>query len=225
MQDLSTHSSLHIKISLTIKIQISLLQLYYHIRGDVSVKACGLIVEYNPFHNGHLYHIKEAKEQSAADCMVAVMSGSFLQRGEPAIIDKFHRTKAALQTGVDLVIELPYTYVVQGSHLLASGAVQSLFEIGVSQICFGSEYGDMTPFLSHYDTLKKHDVQYPAHVRDLLQKGLSYPRANALALKHIGLTNGRLDVSKPNNILGFSYVQTILDEQLPIEPITIKRIK
>ena len=189
------------------------------------MKACGLIVEYNPFHNGHLYHVKEAKEKSAADCMIAVMSGTFLQRGEPAIIDKFHRAKAALKTGVDLVIELPYPYAVQSSHLFARGAVQSLFEIGVSQICFGSESGDMTPFLSHYDTLKKHDGPYQAHVRALLQKGLSYPQANALALKHIGLTDGRLDLSKPNNILGFSYVQTILDEQLPIEPMTIQRIK
>ncbi|MFD2133019.1 nucleotidyltransferase family protein [Pseudogracilibacillus auburnensis] len=79
------------------------------------MKACGVIVEYNPFHNGHLYHVQKAKELSNANCMIAIMSGSFLQRGEPAIIDKFHRTKAALASGIDLVIELPYAYAVQSS--------------------------------------------------------------------------------------------------------------
>lgn len=79
------------------------------------MQACGLIVEYNPFHNGHAYHIQESRKTSGADCIVAVMSGSFLQRGEPAIIDKFHRTKAALSAGVDVVLELPYLYAVQSS--------------------------------------------------------------------------------------------------------------
>src|SRR5690625_3922795 len=90
-----------------------LLQYKYHIRGAVNVKACCLVVEYNPLHNGHLYHIQEAKKISRADCMITIMSGSFLQRGEPAIIDKFYRTKMALHSGVDIVIELPYRYAVQ----------------------------------------------------------------------------------------------------------------
>lgn len=225
MQDLSTHSSLHIKISLTIKIQISLLQLYYHIIGDVSVKACGLIVEYNPFHNGHLYHVKAAKEKSKANCMIAVMSGSFLQRGEPAIIDKFHRAKAALSAGVDIVIELPYPYAVQSSRLFAKGAVHSLHEIGVENICFGSESGNITPFLTSYNTLQEKQDIYNTTIRKHLKSGLSYPQASSLAHKKIGLTDDQLDLSKPNNILGFSYVQTILDNKLSIEPLTIKRIK
>src|SRR5699024_6214900 len=75
------------------------------------MNACGLVVEYNPFHNGHVYHIRQAKKKSQADCIIAVMSGSFLQRGEPAIVDKFHRTKAALASGIDLVLELPYPLV------------------------------------------------------------------------------------------------------------------
>lgn len=188
------------------------------------MKACGLIVEYNPFHNGHLYHVHVAKEKSSADCMIAVMSGSFLQRGEPAIIDKFHRAKAALHAGVDIVIELPYPYAVQSSHLFALGAIQSLYEIGVDHICFGSESGQIKPFLTHYDALKDNQKMYDMHVRKHLQNGLSYPQANALAIKSIVQNNHILDITKPNNILGFSYVQTIMDQHLPIKPMTSKRI-
>ncbi|HLQ72235.1 MAG TPA: nucleotidyltransferase family protein, partial [Bacillota bacterium] len=103
------------------------------------MQACGLIVEYNPFHNGHLFHIEKAKEISQAECIVAVMSGPFLQRGEPSIIDKYHRTMAALENGVDVVVELPFPYAVESSHLFAVGSVKTLHKIGVSSICFGSE--------------------------------------------------------------------------------------
>src|SRR5690625_4243086 len=109
----------------------------------VGMKACGLIVEYNPFHNGHLYHLQQSKTLTKADCMIAVMSGSFLQRGEPAIIDKFHRAKAALKSGVDIVLELPYPYAVQSSDFFAKGAVFTLNEIGADSICFGSESGNI----------------------------------------------------------------------------------
>src|SRR5690625_2293329 len=111
------------------------------------MKACGLIVEYNPLHNGHLYHIEEAKSISQADCMIAVMSGSFLQRGEPAIIDKFHRAEAALASGIDIIIELPYPYAVQSSRLFAIGSVHSLFEFGDLSICFFSTIGDVCNLL------------------------------------------------------------------------------
>ena len=94
------------------------------------MRACGVVVEYNPFHNGHLYHLQKWKELTNADCTIAVMSGHFLQRGEPAIIDKFHRTKAALAAGADIVIELPYVYAVQSSELFAKGAILSLHELG-----------------------------------------------------------------------------------------------
>src|SRR5690625_4825933 len=124
------------------------------------MKSCGVVVEYNPFHNGHLYHIQEAKNVSDADVIIAVMSGNFLQRGEPAIIDKFHRTKAALSSGVDLVLELPYAYAVQHSDYFAKGAVNILRAIGVQSICFGSESGDAELFKTAYRKYKENKHTY-----------------------------------------------------------------
>src|SRR5690606_23873148 len=105
-------------------------------------------------------HVQRAQEISNADCIIAVMSGSFLQRGEPAIIDKFHRTKTALYSGVDLVIELPYAYAVQSSELFAKGAVHSLYHLGVSTICFGSESGSITDFQNGVMTLQQNKALF-----------------------------------------------------------------
>ncbi len=187
------------------------------------MQACGLIVEYNPFHHGHQYHVAKAKQKTNADCIIAIMSGSFLQRGEPAIIDKFHRTKAALASGVDIVLELPYHYAVQSSHLFAKGAVLSLNEIGVENICFGSESGNIQSFIDSYYLLKSSQDKFDEHVQRYLAEGLSYPLANSRAFELIGMKH--VDMMQPNNILGFSYVKQILNHQFDIEPETIKRIK
>lgn len=187
------------------------------------MKACGIIVEYNPLHNGHLYHIKEARNMTQAECMIAVMSGSFLQRGEPAIIDKFHRTKAALASGVDIVLELPYPYAVQSSTLFAKGSVKTLHEIGVSSLCFGSEQGDIDHFIKSYHTYNQHIDTYNKVLTYYLNLGYSFPQASRHAYEKIGLTTQQMDLSQPNNILGFSYVKTILNHDLCIEPLTIKR--
>src|SRR5699024_8175339 len=119
------------------------------------MKATGIIVEYNPFHNGHAHHLQATKQKTQADIVIAVMSGNFLQRGEPAIIDKYHRAKAAIQNGVDIVNELPYTYAVKSSELIAKGTVYSLYELGVSSICFGSEAGEVPPFLQATSMLEQ----------------------------------------------------------------------
>lgn len=185
------------------------------------MKACGLIVEYNPFHNGHQYHVDEARKLTKADCMIAVMSGTFLQRGEPAIIDKFHRTKAALSSGVDIVIELPYAYAVQSSRYFAKGAVFSLHALGVSYICFGSESGEIEPFYEGVVKLEKNRTAYDNIVQTYIKQGLSYPAASDKAYKQIGIEE--IDLFQPNNILGFSYVRTIVENKLPIQAKTIKR--
>jgi len=185
------------------------------------VKACGLIVEYNPFHNGHLYHVNEAKETTQADCMIAVMSGSFLQRGEPAIIDKFHRTKAALKSGVDLLVELPYAYAVQSSRYFAKGALLTLDALQTKYVCFGSESGDINQFYKGVEQRQNKKELYDETIQTFLQSGLSYPLASQQAYEAIGISE--LDLFQPNNILGFSYVNTIVEENLPIKARTIKR--
>lgn len=188
------------------------------------MKACGVVVEYNPFHNGHAHHIQEAKKVSKADVMIAVMSGNFLQRGEPAIIDKYHRTKAALSSGVDLVLELPYAFAVQNSDYFAKGAISTLHAIGTSSICFGSESGNTSHFLSGYQQTEENKNAYEKILKQGLNQGFSFPDASMKAYQSLGLADNDFDLSQPNNILGLSYVKAILDNQFPIEVHTIKRV-
>jgi len=188
------------------------------------MRACGVVVEYNPFHNGHQYHLERARDKSRADCMIAVMSGNFLQRGEPAIIDKYERTKAALASGIDIVIELPFAYAVQSSHYFALGSVRTLNEIGVSAICFGSEQGNIDDFITAYHIQKKQSVTYKSLLKKHLAKGLSYPAAHSAVTEQLMQGSLPIDLTKPNNILGLSYVTRVLDDKLPIELLTIKRM-
>ncbi|MCM3739149.1 nucleotidyltransferase [Oceanobacillus luteolus] len=188
------------------------------------MKSCGVIVEYNPFHNGHAYHIQEAKKVTGADTVIAVMSGNFLQRGEPAIIDKYHRAEAALSSGIDLVLELPYAFAVQNSDLFAKGAVNTLHKMGVSSICFGSEAGDAAQFKTSFTSFLEQKDVYEKELKHWLNKGLSFPEASMHAYGAIGLTTEAMDLSQPNNILGMSYVKTIMENKFPIEIHTIKRI-
>lgn len=185
------------------------------------MKACGLIVEYNPFHNGHIYHLNSAKEESKADCMIAVMSGSFLQRGEPALIDKFHRTSAALKSGVDIVLELPYAYSVQSSDIFAEGAIKCLNALKIDSLCFGSESGKIDLFSDNYHLLKQKQLLYDIILKEELAKGHSYPLASNKAYTTIGFD---IDMFKPNNILGFSYTKEVLSNELPINLLAIERI-
>ncbi|WP_431799515.1 nucleotidyltransferase [Halobacillus andaensis] len=187
------------------------------------MKACGIIVEYNPFHNGHAYHVMQSKQKSNAACIAAVMSGPFLQRGEPAIIDKWHRTKAALSAGVDLVIELPYIFAVQHSDYFSKGAVLSLAALQVDSICFGSENGNIEPFIKAYEDLNAHQHAYESSLKEELSRGRSYPDAARMANETIGISLNEFDYSAPNNILGYSYVKQIRAFAPHIEPLTIKR--
>ena len=118
------------------------------------MKILGLIVEYNPFHNGHIYHIQQAKKITNSDYVIAVMSSSFVQRGEPAIIDKWTRSKIAVDYGVDLVIELPFVYACQSADYFAKGAIDLLHAMGVTDICFGSENGNIQTFIEIAHAIK-----------------------------------------------------------------------
>ncbi|GAF14617.1 hypothetical protein JCM19046_932 [Bacillus sp. JCM 19046] len=188
------------------------------------MKSVGLVVEYNPFHNGHKYHIDQARIQTNAEIVIAVMSGSFLQRGEPALLAKWQRTKMALNAGVDLVVELPYAFSVQTAKTFATGAIRILTELGCDSLHFGSEAGQIEPFNTLVHFMKQHKTEYDLFVQKALKQGMSYPAASAAAFTQLTQLDRLLPLSKPNNILGFHYVQAINEQQSTLIPYTTKRL-
>lgn len=189
------------------------------------LKAVGIIVEYNPFHNGHLHHAKQARAESGADIVIAVMSGQFLQRGEPAFADKWARTQMALDAGIDLVIELPYVYATAQASDFAKGGIALLDAIGCSSFCFGSEQGSIAPFLNSRQLLTEHGDEYQRLIHEAVQTGISYPKAlNNAYLTLTGRRTGFADLTQPNNILGFHYLEAVQNLGSPMKPLTIQRI-
>jgi predicted nucleotidyltransferase len=187
------------------------------------MRAVGLIVEYNPFHNGHAYHLQASKEAANADVVIAVMSGNFLQRGEPALISKWFRTKMALLNGVDLVIELPYNFATQKAETFANGAVSILEAIGCESLCFGSESGDISSFFQTNDYLRVQQKPYDEHIKQFMDTGVSYPKALSLAFQQLPDSEKFLDLAMPNNILGFQYIKSIKQQKSSIRPMTVPR--
>lgn len=191
----------------------------------VTLKATGLIVEYNPFHNGHYYHLQQSKKKTSADCIIAVMSGYFLQRGEPALVSKWARTKMALESGVDLVVELPYAFSTQSAELFAKGAVSILDALQCDYVCFGSELGEIEPFQKTIQRLQRQKAEYNLQVKKALKEGNSYPKAKSIAFQVIMKgEEGLVDLSQPNNILGFQYMNAINNLKSKMIPTTIKRL-
>ncbi|TVP94775.1 MAG: nucleotidyltransferase [Acholeplasmatales bacterium] len=179
----------------------------------------GIVVEYNPFHFGHLYHLEEARKQSQADVVIAVMSSHVVQRGEFSVTDKFTRTRWALEAGVDLVIELPGVHVLQNADLFAQASVRLLAALGVDTLCFGSETGDLHALTVMLEVMET-DV-YHARLRAHLDTGKSYPTSSHLALKSL-LKD--YDASAPNNILGIQYLRAIRSLDSHIQPFALKRV-
>ncbi|WP_142826646.1 nucleotidyltransferase [Planococcus soli] len=189
------------------------------------MKAVGIIVEYNPFHNGHLHHAEQARAESGADLVIAVMSGQFLQRGEPAFADKWARTQMALDAGIDLVIELPYVYATAQASDFAKGGIALLEAIGCSSFCFGSEQGAIAPFLNSRQLLTEHAAEYQYLIHEAVQTGISYPKALNTAYKALTADReGFADLTQPNNILGFHYLEAAQRLGSSMEPLTIQRI-
>ncbi|WOV86211.1 nucleotidyltransferase [Sporosarcina oncorhynchi] len=189
------------------------------------MKATGIVVEYNPLHNGHVYHAQQAKKVTGSDIIIAVMSGNFLQRGEPAFVDKWTRTKMALATGVDLLFELPYRYATGHAPVFAEGAIRLLDAAGCTAFCFGSEEGDIGVFKQSLKNIDSSRDTYEFTVKQAIQEGTSYPKALNKAYETIrerGL--GGADLSKPNNILGFHYMQAAMTIGSDIMPSTIQRL-
>jgi len=181
------------------------------------MKALGIIVEYNPLHTGHRGHLAKSKEISGCDTIIAVMSGNYVQRGEPAIFDKWKRTKMALEAGVDLVIELPLYYAAASAGYFAQGAVSLLEKSGIVDcLCFGSESGDIETLAHCAQVIFTEDEDFKERLNGYLKQGLSYPSARAKAAE-IALPD------TPNNVLGIEYLKalTILNSQ--IKPYTVPR--
>ena len=183
------------------------------------MKVVGIVVEYNPFHNGHLYHLQETKRLLKPDLLVAVMSPNFTQRGDIAILDKFTRAKIALTYGVDLVIELPYRYATSSADTFAFGAIRLLNAVGCQAIAFGSEKNDANALQMIAEWIDTPVFQ--TEIRRLLDEGYSYPKASELAL-HIFDSN--LTPIDTNDILGIQYIRAIRRLNPAIAFHTIKRI-
>ena len=192
----------------------------------------GIIVEYNPLHNGHLYHINKTKELTNSDALICVMSGNFAQRGIPSSIDKWTKTKMALNNGVDLVLELPTVYSVSSAEFFSYGAVSLLNSLGiVDNICFGSEHGDINDIYSISNILLQEPIEFKALLKTYLSKGIVYPQARANALydylinSHMDISNLLLDnfLNSSNNILGIEYCKSLIKLNSSIKPYTLKR--
>lgn len=189
------------------------------------MKIIGLITEYNPYHNGHYYHMEEAKKSAGADFAVVVMSGNFVQRGTPAIADKYTRAHMALSCGADLVLELPVRYACASAEYFAEGAVSLLHNLGIiDNICFGSEEGGLSLFLDTAKILLEEPSEYTAYMKKLISEGMTYPAARQEALL-VYTENPKLNkfLNEPNNILGIEYCKALLRLKSPIEPLTILR--
>ena len=143
------------------------------------MRTVGLIAEYNPFHNGHAWHMQEAKRISGADFCIVVMSGNFVQRGAPALLDKYARTEMALSCGADLVLELPVPYALGSAEYFASGAVSLLDSLGVvDTLCFGSECGDLSFLQKTAEILTEEPKEYLSYLKENLKAGNTFPSQN-----------------------------------------------
>ena len=182
----------------------------------------GIIAEYNPFHNGHAYQLEQARLLTGCDFLVVVMSGDYVQRGAPAVFDKYTRARMALACGADLVLELPVACSCASAEFFASGAVSLLDGLGcVDFLCFGSESGNLQSLMEPARILAKESPVFQEALRRGLSLGLSFPAARKEAFRACASNPDILDL--PNNILGIEYLKALLQRESSIKPVTIKR--
>ena len=188
----------------------------------------GIIAEYNPFHNGHLYHLKESKRKCNAKYVVAIISGNFTQRGDASIVNKFEKAKMAIENGIDMVIELPTLYSISSAENFADGAIKILNELNfITHISFGSESGNINQLNNIASILTDEPEEFSKLLKEELRKGSSFPVARQNAIeKFLNLTN-KNEFSKllnsPNNILAIEYLKALKKTKSYITPITIER--
>ena len=190
------------------------------------MRVNGIIAEYNPFHNGHEYQLKESLRRTGAKYTIVVMSGNFVQRGAPALTGKFRRTEMALNGGADLVLELPVLYSTSSAEYFATGAVTLLDKLGVvTDLCFGSESGDADLLRQIAEILLEEPEDYKQSLKQYLKQGLSYPnaRTEALLQNYPFLRQHQNVFSSPNNILGIEYIKALLRLKISLTPVTVQR--
>lgn len=187
----------------------------------------GIIAEYNPLHNGHIYHIQNAKEQADADYTIAVITGNFTQRGNTSVINKWEKTKMTLAGGVDLVIELPTLYSISSAENFASGAIKILNSINmVTHISFGMEANDIASLNNIANVLAKEPQEFSSILKNELKEGISFPKARQNAIvKYFGDTQYEQILKGSNNILAIEYLKAIKKQNKNLIPIGIKREK
>lgn len=189
------------------------------------MNVAGIIAEYNPFHAGHQYHLQQTRKLTQADYLVVVLSGNFVQRGEPAIFDKSVRTHMALLCGADLVLELPAPFACGSAEDFAMGAVSLLHRLGViTHLSFGSESGALPALTRAAQIALKEPPLYRETLKNALRQGLSYPQARSIAFGVSGLAQEDAAlIEQPNNLLGMEYLKALLALDSPISPVTLQR--
>ena len=192
-------------------------------------KVLGIIAEYNPFHNGHLYHLNTSKEITHCDYSIAVISGNFTQRGNTSLVDKWLKTKSAIKNGVDLVIELPVLYSISSAENFAEGSIKILNSLGiVNYLSFGSETENIKLLSKYADILCEEPKEYKKLLNEELSSGISYPKARQKALQsylHYESLNDIDALNCSNDILGIEYLKALKKSNSKITPIAIKRNK
>lgn len=187
------------------------------------MKIVGIVAEYNPFHNGHYHQLEETRRALSPDGIVAVMSGNFVQRGQPAFLDKWTRAHAALASGVNLVVELPTYYATASAEDFASGAVSCLEHMGiVTHLSFGSEASDLEALWHCADILVREPEAYKIPLKEALNRGDTFPKARAEALNQV--LEHPVDLNQSNLILGIEYLKSLIKNNSTIIPFVVKRI-
>ena len=182
------------------------------------MKSVGIICEYNPFHNGHLYHINKIKEMFPDYTIILVMSSSFTERGEVSIVNKFDKAVVALNYGVDLVVELPFVFSCQAADIFAKGSISILNYLNCEYLVFGSEL-DNIDIIKKQAEIQTKNKDYDKLVKDYMKEGINYPTAMNKALTKLGGNS----INTPNDLLGLSYIKEIIKNKYNITPISIKR--
>lgn len=183
------------------------------------MQIIGIIAEYNPIHNGHIYQITKIKELYPNSLLILITNTTFTQRGEVSIINKWDKTKISLDNQIDLIVELPFAYATQSADIFAKGALKILNQLKIDILCFGSESNDINTLITIATTQINNPI-YDNLVKKHLNNGLNFPTAMSKALTELTKTT----INKPNDLLAISYIKEIIKNNYNITPISIKRI-